>query len=204
MIPNFVDTEAIVPLDGPPSIGSAWVSGTRPVVMYAGNVGFSQSLDLMLHAAREMPEVVFVINGEGAARPSLEDVARDLPNVRIAGYVAKDQLSDPLLASADLHVVPLKAGLGKVSVPSKTYSILASGRPVLAYDPGTEVPRILEASGAGESIAPDDPEAFVTALRRLLGRGPPVHGVRQAVLWVETAVSPAAVGQRYDGPASGR
>ena len=51
-----------------------------------------------------------------------------------------------------------------MSVPSKTYSILAAGRPVLAaIDPGTEVPRILAASGGGVSVPPDDPEAFFDA-----------------------------------------
>jgi hypothetical protein len=50
--------------------------------------------------------------------------------------------------------VPLRAGLGAVSVPSKTYSILASARPVVAaIDAGTEVTRILASSGAGISVA---------------------------------------------------
>jgi colanic acid biosynthesis glycosyl transferase WcaI len=199
VIPNFVDTEAIVPLPRDTAYRRRMGLGDSTVVMYAGNVGFSQSLDLLLHAAREIPDVVFVINGEGAARPSLEEAARDIPNVRIADYVAADELSD-LLASADLHVVPLKTGLGRVSVPSKTYSILAAGRPVLAaIDPGTEVPRILEASGAGEAVAPDAPEVFVAALRRLLAD--PADLQRRGAagrLWVEQAVSPAAVGLRYD------
>lgn len=199
VIPNFVDTEAIVPLPRDTAYRRRMGIGDATVVMYAGNVGFSQSLDLLLRAAREMPDVVFVINGEGAARPSLEESARDLPNVRIAGYVAADELSD-LLASADLHVVPLKAGLGRVSVPSKTYSILAAGRPVLAaIDPGTEVPRILEASGAGEAVVPDDPEVFVAALARMLAD--PVDLQRRGAAgrrWVEQAVSPAAVGQHYE------
>ncbi len=43
-----------------------------------------------------------------------------------------------MLATGDVHLVPLRAGLGSVSVPSKTYSILAAGRPVVAsIDPGT-------------------------------------------------------------------
>jgi colanic acid biosynthesis glycosyl transferase WcaI len=199
VIPNFVDTEAIVPGERDTAYRRRMGLGDATVVMYAGNVGFSQSLDLLLHAARAMPEVVFVINGEGAARASLEESARSIPNVRIADYVGPHELSD-LLASADLHVVPLKAGLGRVSVPSKTYSILAAGRPVLAaIDAGTEVPRILEASGAGEAVAPDDPEVFEAALRRLLAdpddlRRRGAAGRR----WVEQAVSPAAVGQRYE------
>ena len=52
--------------------------GDGPVVLYGGNVGFSQSLELVLAAAGELPDVTFLINGDGAARPSLEAAARDL------------------------------------------------------------------------------------------------------------------------------
>ena len=55
-------------------------------------------------------------------------------------------------------------------MPSKTYSILAAGRPALAaIDPGTEVPRILEASGAGTCVPPDDVQAFREALQQMAG-----------------------------------
>ena len=61
VIPNFVDTAAIVarrPHDR--RIGASSGIGDGPVVLYAGNVGFSQSLDLMLAAAREIPQVTFL------------------------------------------------------------------------------------------------------------------------------------------------
>ena len=80
-----------------------------------------------------------------------------------------------VLAAADVHVVPLKRGLAWSSVPSKLYSILAAGRPIVAsVDPGTEVARTVERAGAGLAVPPDDPEAFTKAIRRLLddpGRG---------------------------------
>ena len=55
------------------------------------------------------------------------------------------------------------------SVPSKTYSILAAGRPVVAsVDEGTEVARVVEKAGAGTAVPPDDPDAFTAALADLL------------------------------------
>ena len=47
--------------------------GTEPVVLYAGNVGFSQSLEMVLDAATRFPDVAFVINGDGAAAASLRE-----------------------------------------------------------------------------------------------------------------------------------
>jgi colanic acid biosynthesis glycosyl transferase WcaI len=199
VIPNFVDVDAIRPGDRSTSYRRALGIGDEPVVMYAGNVGFSQSLGLLVEAARAMPDVTFVINGEGAARADLEHEAAGLANVRFADYQPADRLGE-VLASADVHTVPLRAGLGAVSVPSKTYSILAAGRPVLAaIDPGTEVPRILAASGAGIAVPPDDPDAFIAALREMLADRDRLAMVGvDGRRWVEGSVSPAAVAAAYE------
>ncbi|MCB1001154.1 MAG: glycosyltransferase family 4 protein [Acidimicrobiales bacterium] len=199
VIPNFVDVDAIRPSPRDAPLRAELGIGDEPLVLYAGNVGFSQSLELLLAAARAMPEVSFLISGDGAAKSSLVAQAADLGNVHFAGYQPPERLRE-LLGIGDLHVVPLRAGLGNVSVPSKTYSILAAGRPVLAaIDPGTEVPRILEASGAGVAIPPDDPDRFVTALRDLLA-DPAGLAERGAAgrRWVESAASPAAVAAAYE------
>jgi colanic acid biosynthesis glycosyl transferase WcaI len=168
VIPNFVDADRIVPMNRITPYRRELNIGDEIVVMYAGNVGYSQSLTMLLHAAKHMPGITFVINGDGAARAELETQAAGLPNIRFAGYQPRDRVGE-VLASGDIHVVPLRAGLGAVSVPSKTYSILAAARPVVAaIDPGTEVTRILEHSGAGVSVAPDDEEVFTAALQHMV------------------------------------
>lgn len=199
VIPNFVDTAAIVPADRATRYRDELGLGEGPVVLYAGNVGFSQSLELLLAAAREIPDATFLINGNGAARAALEADAGDIRNVRFADYIEADRLSE-LLATGDIHVVPLRRGLGRVSVPSKTYSIMAAGRPVVAaIDADTAVPRILAASGGGVAVAPDDPVALVDALRELIDD--PALRRRLGALgraWVVREASPAAVGAAYD------
>jgi colanic acid biosynthesis glycosyl transferase WcaI len=199
VIPNFVDTEFIVPSPRLTPLRQELGLGDGPVVLYAGNVGFSQSLDMVLGAARRFTHATFLINGDGAARTSLQEQAADLPNVRFSGYQPKERVPE-VLATGDIHLVPLKAGLGRVSVPSKTYSILAAGRPVLAaIDPGTEVPRMLEASGGGVAVPPDDVEAFCTALEELLADPEAAAAMGAAGrAWVEGAASPAAVAVAYE------
>jgi colanic acid biosynthesis glycosyl transferase WcaI len=198
VIPNFVDTVFIEPGHRLTSYRAEHDIGDEPVVMYAGNVGFSQSLDLMLAAAAALPEVTFVINGDGSARRSLEERATGLANLRFVGYQPKERLPE-VLASADLHVVPLRAGLGNVSVPSKTYSILAAGRPVLAaIDADTEVPRMIDVSGAGRVVPPDDATAFVAAVRQMLADRPAL--IAQGLAgraFVERAASPRSVAAAY-------
>ncbi|MFM9086449.1 MAG: glycosyltransferase family 4 protein [Acidimicrobiia bacterium] len=199
VIPNFVDTAAIGPGPRRTPYRAALGIGDEPVVMYAGNVGFSQGLEMLVEAARALPGVAFVIHGAGAARDALRESARGVPNVRFGDYQPADRLAE-VLATADLHVVTLRRGLGHVSVPSKTYSVLAAGRPVLAaIDADTEVPRILAASGAGRTVPPDDGAAFVAALREMLADPDALARMgRDARAWVEGHASPASIAARYE------
>jgi len=198
VIPNFVDTEQLRPRDRMTGYRAELGLGDGPVVLYAGNVGFSQSLELVVEAARACPEIAFVINGDGAARPTLEAQAAGLDNVHFVGYQPIERLPE-VLASGDVHVVPLRAGLGDVSVPSKTYSSLAMARPVVAsIDSGTEIERLLSAAGAGISVAPGDSAAFVEAIRELAGD--PQRSARlgeSGRRWVVAEASPTAVGRAY-------
>lgn len=199
VIPNFVDTQAINPMSRLTNYRTELGIGDALVVMYAGNVGFSQSLEMLIIAARELPQLIFVINGEGAARESLKKSAYGLSNVKFGDYQDASRLSE-VLATGDIHVVPLKRGLGSVSVPSKTYSVLAAGRPVVAaVDLDTEVPRILAAARAGVCVEPDDSDAFIFALRAM-AQDPKILSEmgERGRIWVENHASPASVAQRYE------
>jgi colanic acid biosynthesis glycosyl transferase WcaI len=202
VIPNFVDTSTITPREADNAYRREFGLTGKRVVMYAGNVGLSQSLDLIVDAAAALAyeeDLVFVINGGGAARPALERKAEGLPNVRFVDIQPPDRLPE-VLAAADLHLVPLKRGLARSSVPSKTYSVMAAGRPQLAsVDGGSEITRLLELSGGGVAVAPEDPEAFTKALRDLLDAPERMEEMgRAARAFVEGWASPAAVGRAYE------
>ncbi|MEY2420459.1 MAG: colanic acid biosynthesis glycosyl transferase WcaI [Acidimicrobiaceae bacterium] len=202
VIPNFVDTEHIQPAPRENSYREEFGLAGKTVVMYAGNVGFSQSLDLVLDAATALahdPDLVFVINGGGAARADLERKASGLRNVRFVDMQPKDRLPE-VLAAADIHVVPLRRGLARSSVPSKMYSILAAGRPIVAsVDTGTEVAAVVDRADAGIAVPPDDPEAFTKALARLVAEPDEVQRMgRAGRAFVERWASPAAIAEQYE------
>lgn len=198
VIPNFARTDAISPADRMTDYRRELGLGDEPVVLYAGNVGFSQSLDLVIEAARRLPNLSFVINGEGAARSFVDAAAAEIDNLHVRDYQPEARLSE-VLATGDIHVVPLKAGLGAVSVPSKTYSSLAAGRPVVAaIDAGTAIPELLERSGGGVSVAPESVDDFVDQITALaddpqLRTDLGAAGYR----WVSEHASPAAIGAAY-------
>ena len=202
MIPNFVDVQGVKPLPRENPYREQFGLQGKTVVMYAGNVGLSQSLDILLDTAAALAyddSVVFVINGQGAQREALGKRARGMTNVRFIDMQPLERLGE-VLAAADVHIVPLRRGLGAASVPSKVYSILAAARPFVAsVDEGTELTRLAGSSGAGIAVPPDDAEALTKAVRRLAED--PTEATRMGEAgrtFVEQWITPSAVAEAYE------
>ena len=201
VIPNFADTERIRPGDRMTGYRVEHGLGDRTVVMYAGNVGMSQPLSLMVDAARALRhrrDAVFVINGAGSALPALKAEAAGLDNLVFADFQPEERLSE-VLASADVHTVLLRDGLARSSVPSKLYSIMAAGRPVVAsLDAGTEVARVLQRSDSGLWVPPEDADAFIAAVNSLLNDSARRQAMgRNGRVFAESWASSAAAAQAY-------
>lgn len=201
VIPNFADADRIQPRGRMTGYRAEHALGDRTVVMYAGNVGLSQPLTLMVDAARAFrhrSDTVFVVNGAGAALPALKRAARGLDNLVFADFQPPGRLGE-VLASADVHVIVLSEGLAQASVPSKLYSILAAGRPVVAsLDAGTEVARVLCRTDSGLWVPPDDSEAFTAAVGSLLDDPARREAMgRNGRAFIVSWASSASVAQEY-------
>jgi glycosyltransferase involved in cell wall biosynthesis len=144
-------------------------SGFPFVVLHAGNLGFYGAWHTMLKAAEilgnESTGLVFV--GDGANRAALEASANSLKNVRFLPFRPVAEVPHVMMAG-DLHIITVKRGLEGVVVPSKLYSTLAAGRPVLVIaSPESDAARIVTAAGCGMVADPDDPGAVAAAVRQL-------------------------------------
>jgi colanic acid biosynthesis glycosyl transferase WcaI len=144
-------------------------SGFPFVVLHAGNLGFYGAWGTLLEAAKILREedtgLVFI--GDGANRAALETATADCANVRFLPFRPVEQVPHVMMAG-DIHVVTVRRGLEGVVVPSKLYSILAAGRPVLAVAAATsDAARIVVESGCGLAADPDDPAAVAAAIRTL-------------------------------------
>jgi colanic acid biosynthesis glycosyl transferase WcaI len=141
----------------------------RFVVMHAGNIGLAQNVRILADVAEELSddrEILVVLLGDGAARPQLErEVAeRGLQNLEILPYQPRAHAHE-LMAAADVHVVTLVPGLWGCAAPSKTYAIMAMGRPfVAAVDIGSEPALIAEECRCGAVVPAGDSEALAAAL----------------------------------------
>ena len=139
------------------------------VVLHAGNLGFYGAWDNLLGAAELLrnENVGFVFVGDGANRAALEASTSNSSNVRFLPFRSVEQIPHVMMAG-DIHVVTIRRGLEGVVVPSKLYSILAAGRPVLAVtSASSDAARIVEESGCGLTANPDDPSAVAAAICEL-------------------------------------
>ena len=171
LFPNWVDANAIHPLDGVSPLRDELGIGADDVVaLYAGNMGEKQGLQTLIEMAREIQdhgEIVVVLSGEGAARARLVDSARGLANVRFLGLYPVERLND-LLNMADIHLLPQRSEAADLLMPSKLGGMLASGRPVIAgAHEGTQIAEMVK--DCGVVVPPDDANAVAEAVLRLAG-----------------------------------
>ena len=152
-----------------PQVIQAIRGNSQFVLVHAGNLGFYGAWDTLLAAARELAQdgisIVFV--GDGAQRERLQAAAAGLPNVRFLPFFPSSKIPS-VLAAADAHVITVKRGLEGVVVPSKMYSVLAAGKPVVAVAPEEcDVVSIGARKGFSVAANPDDPAQLVQAVRRI-------------------------------------
>jgi len=162
VIPDWADCSAIVPGPKRNTFALGHGLGDKFVVMHSGNIGLSQGLEALVHAAEELAgvdkiEIVFV--GEGVKKAGLQDFvrARGLRNVRFLPFQPKERLHESF-AAADVFVISLKVGMAGYIVPSKLYGILAAGRPfVAAVEDVSEVCAITRRYDCGLLAEPGKP-----------------------------------------------
>ena len=142
------------------------------IVLYGGNFSRYVNFDQILGAAKSLREdqkITFVLIGDGARKAEiLGRVEReDLKNVRVLPPVARSAMNE-VLAASDVCLISLASQMKGLGSPSKLYSILAAGRPVVAMvPPGSEVAMVLEEEQCGVNVVGDDAESLARAIRRL-------------------------------------
>jgi len=142
----------------------------RKTAVYTGRVNHKKGLDLVIQAARQLPEVQFVLVGSYGEGP-IEALAKDVPNVTIVPFQPAEKLSDYIFA-ADLLLIPPSwaplAIFGSTVLPLKLFFYLAAGRPILAGET-PDVMEVLRHRDNAILCKPDDVAALVDGIRTVFG-----------------------------------
>jgi glycosyltransferase involved in cell wall biosynthesis len=145
----------------------------KTVVQYAGNMGRTHNLELIIGAAAALKNeerVIFQLIGTGAKKPLLEQMAREqnLHNIQFLPYQPIGRLSE-VLAAADLSIVALSSEFTGLSVPSKAYAAMANGVPILGLlEPSSEIGRVINETGCGMVLHPAHEHEVAAVVHDLL------------------------------------
>jgi glycosyltransferase involved in cell wall biosynthesis len=175
LIPNWANGEQLSPVDRTQN----WFRDEHGlnghlIVMYSGNLGVVHETDALMRLIQSLEQdrnVQFVFTGYGKGKERLEEWVRreGVTNLRFIEYQAQKDLRYSLSAG-DVHLVTLRTDMEGLSVPSKTYSIMAVGRPVLFIGPdGSEAALVIRDAHCGEVFPPGETEKTVSAIRTLAG-----------------------------------
>jgi glycosyltransferase involved in cell wall biosynthesis len=202
-IPNWADLENIrpAPRDGNALLAAHGLAG-KFVVQYAGNMGRSHDVEALAAAAaalRARDDIHFLLAGNGAKRPWLEQAVAGLPNVTLLPWQPRGEALSQLLNACDVSVIAFVPGMAGVSVPCRMYDVMASGRPLLALaDPASEVAMTIEEEGAGWSVPAGDRDALVRLIVYAAGHRDEVAAAgRRARAAAERNYSLARAGEQY-------
>ncbi|UCD51488.1 MAG: glycosyltransferase family 4 protein [Phycisphaerales bacterium] len=182
-IPVWCDDEAIGSTASTSNgLDETWGLQDKFVVGYFGNMGRFHDMETIMGAAellKDERDIVFLFVGEGHKKQWAIQWARakGLGNCQFHGYVAREELGH-LLALADVGLVSLLDGQEGLSVPSKTYGLMAAGVPVLAVMSGiSEVARMVDEVSCGVWVHPGAQEELAQEIRRFRGDPRRVHAM---------------------------
>lgn len=171
VIYNWVDEDEIIPIDkaSNPLYDEFKISRDNFNIVYAGNLGNAQNVDILIDAAlhfKNNPKINFVIFGSGSLRQNYLNRINnlDLENIKIFPLQKQDLISY-VYSLGDVSLVSCKKGLGGSAMPSKTWSILSTGTPLLvSFDENTELQHIVERHNLGLFSDAQDFEGFIKSI----------------------------------------
>ena len=175
IIPNWVDSEQVYHIDRKDNVlfDRYGLDPDKYYICYSGNVGHSQNLNLLLDAAKvmqkELPDVRFVIVGEGAAKEDLAGkiAAENLSNVILLPFQPYEDIAH-VFSLGDADLIISKPGIGGSSVPSKTWSIMAAQRPILAsFDDDSALAKLIREENCGIVANAGELNSLTDAIRQL-------------------------------------
>jgi glycosyltransferase involved in cell wall biosynthesis len=169
VVPNWAEESVFFPAPQDKSVARNLGLAGLFTVMFAGNLGDLQGLDVAIRAAAEVRDLAdfrLVLVGDGVARKSLESLVIELAadNVRFVPMQPLEAMN-AVSGAADVQLVCLRdLPFFRGTIPSKLGTVMASGLPVICAVAG-DASGLVQEAGAGWTCAPEDVHALAQVFR---------------------------------------
>ncbi|MEP6757311.1 MAG: glycosyltransferase family 4 protein [Chthonomonadales bacterium] len=169
IIPNWADHNDVKPGDrNDNALLKELGMENNFVIQYSGNMGRTHGLEYVMAAAEKLSSDTrfkFLFIGSGAKKKFVEEKSKELPNVTVLGYRPRAELQTSLNA-CDVSIITFVPGMAGVSVPSRMYNVMATGKPIIAVaDPHSELALVVKEENIGWLVPPNNTEALIAALK---------------------------------------
>ena len=154
----------------PEKVAAMMPKGFR--VMFAGNIGAAQDVESIIKAAnetRDIPDIKWVIVGDGRAKSIVETQAKEFGLSKTVVFLGRHPMKQmpTFFSFADIMVVSLKDEyIFSLTIPAKTQSYMASGKPIVSMLNG-EGNRIIENAGCGLTAQSGDYKMLAKNVKKL-------------------------------------
>lgn len=173
VVPNWAELENVRPQ---PRTQNPLLTGLRLeekfVLLYAGNMGRPNDIESIIDSAAELrhdDSIHFIFLGDGVKQQMIERRIKsdNLTNVTLLPPIPREEQTI-FLNACDVGIVTLVAGMLGVSMPSRTYNLMAAGKPILAIcESGSELEKVVEENRIGWCVRPHDPENLAHAIKEI-------------------------------------
>lgn len=141
------------------------------VYQFAGNLGHAQGLDNIMAAIKmiDNKNLHFLFIGAGAKEEAIRDFIKtnSNTNVTLVGFQNRNEQND-FLNACDVAIVTLNEGMYGLGVPSKSYNIMAAGKPIIIIaDKNSEISLCLQEFNLGWVVEPNNPKALCDAFCKI-------------------------------------
>jgi glycosyltransferase involved in cell wall biosynthesis len=175
IIYNWADEEVLRAMTSETPKEIASIEGFK--ILFAGNIGQAQGLNVILDAAiafkDEVPKPQFLVLGRGLQLNEIKRRANDLnlDNVHFLAAVPMEKVGD-FLGFADALLIHLNADpLFNITIPGKTQAYMAVGKPIIMGVSGDASNLILTAD-CGVCFEPENAVALAEAVQGLMLQDP--------------------------------
>ena len=174
VVRNWIDTEKTVPVERSTNtlFDELGLSRDKFYVTYAGNIGMMQGIETIVDAAEKLknePGIQFIIFGNGSEEENIKNriVEKQLTNIKMYPLQPLERVSE-VYSLGDVSIIPCKPGTGSAGMPSKTWTIMATGTAIIgSFDTGGELDKTLREADCGYCVEAGDAEKLAEAIKYL-------------------------------------